>query len=113
MDETTDMVDVALNVARFYAEESCGQCTPCREGAHWIEKIFRRISEGCGCPEDIGLVQDICGQIGRHTVCAFGEALAWPAKAFVEKFRDEFEARIRLGCRDAAQPSSRQTHAQQ
>ncbi len=94
MDETTDMVEAAMNVAHFYAHESCGQCTPCREGGHWIEKIFSRIAKGHGLPGDMELVQSVCGQIEGHTICAFGEALAWPAKAFIKKFPEEFKAKI-------------------
>ncbi|MBX7145209.1 MAG: NADH-quinone oxidoreductase subunit NuoF [Oligoflexia bacterium] len=94
MDETTDMVEVALNVAHFYAHESCGQCTPCREGGHWIEKIFRRIAHGDGLGGDVQLVESICGQVAGHTICAFGEALSWPAQAFIRKFPDEFKHKI-------------------
>lgn len=95
MDETTDMVEVALNVAHFYAHESCGQCTPCREGGHWVEKIFKRISRGRGLAGDVQLVDNVCNQIAGHTICAFGEALAWPAQSFIRNFPEEFKARIR------------------
>lgn len=94
MDETVDMVEAAVNIAHFYAHESCGQCTPCREGGHWIEKIFRRISHGGGKEGDIELVQSISKQIEGQTICVFGEALAWPAQAFIRKFPEEFQARI-------------------
>ena len=94
MDDTTDMVEVARNVAHFYAHESCGQCTPCREGGHWIEKIFNRIGRGSGLPGDLKLVESACSQIAGHTICAFGEALSWPAQAFIRKFPEEFRARI-------------------
>ncbi len=94
MDDHTDMVEAALNVAHFYAHESCGQCTPCREGGHWIEKIFGRISKGGGLPGDVQLVESICGQVAGHTICAFGEALAWPAQSFIRKFPEEFRGRI-------------------
>lgn len=94
MDETTDMVEAALNVAHFYAHESCGQCTPCREGGHWVQKIFNRISRGKGLPGDVQLVESVCSQIAGHTICAFGEALSWPAQAFVRKFPEEFKGRI-------------------
>jgi NADH-quinone oxidoreductase subunit F len=94
MDDTTDMVEAALNVAHFYAHESCGQCTPCREGGHWIEKIFKRISRGKGVPGDVELVESVCSQIAGHTICAFGEALAWPAQSFIRKFPEEFKERI-------------------
>ncbi|RIL10087.1 MAG: NADH-quinone oxidoreductase subunit F [Proteobacteria bacterium] len=95
MDETTDMVEAALNIAHFYAHESCGQCTPCREGGHWIQKVFQRISRGQGLPGDVQLVESISKQIEGHTICAFGEALAWPAQGFIRKFPEEFKARIR------------------
>jgi NADH-quinone oxidoreductase subunit F len=94
MDDTVDMVEAAVNVAHFYAHESCGQCTPCREGGHWIEKIFARVSKGKGVPGDVELVQNLCSQIAGHTICAFGEALAWPAEAFIKKYPEEFRARI-------------------
>lgn len=94
MDETTDMVEVARNIAHFYAHESCGQCTPCREGGHWIEKIFNRVATGAGLPGDAQLAQNIAKNIEGHTICAFGEALAWPAQAFLKKFPEEFQAKI-------------------
>jgi NADH-quinone oxidoreductase subunit F len=94
MDETTDMVEAAYNLAHFYAHESCGQCTPCREGGHWIEKIFRRISRGLGVLGDMELISDLCAQIDGHTICPFGEALATPARSFMQKFPEEFKERI-------------------
>lgn len=94
MDETVSMVEAALNIAHFYAHESCGQCTPCREGGHWIEKIFRRIAYGMGREGDTELVQSIAKQIEGQTICVFGEALAWPAQAFIRKFPEEFKALI-------------------
>ncbi|MCO6431376.1 MAG: NADH-quinone oxidoreductase subunit NuoF [Deltaproteobacteria bacterium] len=95
MDDSTDMVQAACNVAHFYAHESCGQCTPCREGGHWIEKIFNRVSKGEGLPGDVELVESVCNQIAGHTICAFGEALAWPAQSFIRKFPEEFKERIK------------------
>lgn len=94
MDETTDMVEAALNIAHFYAHESCGQCTPCREGGHWIEKVFKRLSRGQGLPGDVELVENLTKQVEGHTICAFGEALAWPAQGFIRKFPEEFKQRI-------------------
>lgn len=94
MDETTDMVEAARNVAHFYAHESCGQCTPCREGGHWVEKIFNRIGKGRGLPGDVDLLESVTGQIAGHTICAFGEALSWPAQSFIRKFPEEFKGRI-------------------
>ena len=94
MDESTCMVKAAWNVARFYAHESCGQCTPCREGCHWMEKIFRRIESGEGEKGDLDLVLNISGNITGNTICPFGDAAAWPAAAFIKKYREEFEAHI-------------------
>jgi NADH-quinone oxidoreductase subunit F len=95
MDEDTDMVQVAMNVAHFYSHESCGQCTPCREGGHWIEKIFTRIHHGNGLAGDLELVNNVCGQIAGHTICPFGEALAIPAMSFIKKFPEEFKGLIK------------------
>ena len=94
MDDSTCMVQAAWNVARFYAHESCGQCTPCREGCHWMEKIFRRIESGEGEKGDLDLVLNISGNITGNTICPFGDAAAWPAAAFIKKYRAEFEAHI-------------------
>jgi NADH-quinone oxidoreductase subunit F len=94
MDEDTDMVQVAMNVAHFYSHESCGQCTPCREGGHWVEKIFSRIHHNRGLVGDLELVESVCSQIGGHTICPFGEALAVPAVSFIKKFPEEFKGLI-------------------
>lgn len=94
MDNSTDMVEAAVNLAHFYSHESCGQCTPCREGGHWVEKILTRVSRGKGLPGDLELINSVCGQIGGHTICPFGEALVTPALSFIEKFPDEFTSRI-------------------
>jgi len=97
MDETVDMVDACLNVATFFAHESCGQCTPCREGMPWMQKIIRRIKNGEGEMDDIDTLLDIASHIEGHTICPFGEAGSWPVKAFVKKFRHEFEEHVRNG----------------
>jgi len=94
MDETTDPIEAVLSLSRFYAHESCGQCTPCREGAHWIEKIFARIAKGHGQPGDIELVESLCDQIGGHTICAFGDTMVLPYRSFLKKFRNQFRTRI-------------------
>jgi len=94
MDDSTDMVEVALNVAHFYAHESCGQCTPCREGGHWVEKIFRRVARNKGLPGDIELVDSVCGKVAGHTICFFGDSLAAPAQSLIKKFPEEFRGRI-------------------
>jgi len=100
MDETVDMVQACLNIARFYAHESCGQCTPCREGTAWLVKMLTRIVNGNGTPNDIDMLLDITDNIGGlidfsqgsfgKTICPFGEAVSWPVRSFVEKFKDEF-----------------------
>ncbi|HWP58770.1 MAG TPA: NADH-quinone oxidoreductase subunit NuoF [Candidatus Acidoferrales bacterium] len=94
MDETTCMVKAAWNIARFFAHESCGQCTPCREGCHWIEKIFHRIENGRGAAKDLDLILSVSGNIMGNTICPFGDAAAMPAAAFIKKYRAEFEAHI-------------------
>lgn len=91
MDETTDMVAASTRISRFYYSESCGQCTPCREGTGWMYRVQRRILEGRGRPEDIELLEAAASQIAGHTICAFGEAAAWPVQAFIKHFRHEFE----------------------
>ncbi|MGH7771865.1 MAG: NADH-quinone oxidoreductase subunit NuoF [Candidatus Binatia bacterium] len=95
MDDSTCMVKAALNIARFFAHESCGQCSPCREGCHWMEKIFRRIEGGQGRKEDLDLILNVSSNIMGNTICPFGDAAAMPAAAFIKKFRDEFEEHIK------------------
>lgn len=95
MDETTCMVRAAWNIARFYAHESCGQCSPCREGCHWMEKLFHRLEQGEGAPSDLELILNISGNIMGNTICPFGDAAAMPAAAFIKKYRDEFEAHVK------------------
>ena len=92
MDETTDMVKALNNLNAFYAHESCGQCTPCREGSLWLQKITDRILQGSGRPEDAKLLINVADRIAGRTICAMGEATAWPVQSFVAKFKDEFEA---------------------
>lgn len=94
MDETTDMVDAVINLQHFYTHESCGQCTPCREGARWVESIFSRIQARRGNASDLMLIRDVTSQIAGHTICPFGEALVTPALSFIEKFPEEFQDRI-------------------
>ncbi|MBT8121449.1 MAG: NADH-quinone oxidoreductase subunit NuoF [Gammaproteobacteria bacterium] len=94
MDETTCMVEASMRVSRFYYAESCGQCTPCREGTGWMYRIIKRIEEGQGRPEDLDLLLSAADQIAGKTICAFGEAAAWPVQGFLRHFRDEFEYHI-------------------
>ena len=94
MDDTTCMVRAAWNLARFFAHESCGQCSPCREGCHWMEKIFHRIELGEGRTGDLELILNVSGNIMGNTICPFGDAAAMPAAAFIKKYRSEFEEHI-------------------
>ncbi|MBG86845.1 MAG: NADH-quinone oxidoreductase subunit NuoF [Verrucomicrobiales bacterium] len=93
MDDSTDIVEALANVAEFYAHESCGQCTPCREGSLWMSKALHRLTHGEGRKEDRAYLQRIATNIQGRTICAFGEACAWPVLSFMDKFGDEFEAR--------------------
>ncbi len=93
MDDSTDMVEALANIAEFYAHESCGQCTPCREGSLWISKALHRLTHGGGRPQDADYLLHIARNIQGRTICAFGEACAWPVLSIVNKFRDEFDAR--------------------
>lgn len=97
MDETTCMVAACTRIARFYYAESCGQCTPCREGTGWMYRVLKRIMAGQGRMEDIDLLAAAAGQIEGHTICAFGEAAAWPVQGFLRQFRHEFEYFIQHG----------------
>ncbi len=94
MDETVSMVEALYVITRFYAHESCGQCTPCREGVKWMQDILRRLLKGRGRREDIDLLITMCDQIERRTICALGDAAALPVRSFVSKFRHEFEKGI-------------------
>src|SRR5712675_2017744 len=95
MDDSRDMVWALNNINEFYAHESCGQCTPCREGALWMEKITHRVLEGGGTDKDADILKNVADNIAGKTICAFGEACAWPTQSFVLKFRDEFTARAK------------------
>ncbi len=95
MDSGTCIVWALHNVARFYAHESCGQCTPCREGTGWLVKILARLERGDGHPGDVDLLAGIAGKIEGNTVCPFGEAIAWPVESYVRVFREEFEEHAR------------------
>lgn len=93
MDDSADIVEALSNIAEFYAHESCGQCTPCREGSLWMSQTLRRLSDGGGRRRDTDDILRIAQNIQGRTVCAFGEACAWPVLSFVNKFKDEFEER--------------------
>ena len=94
MDDTTDMVKVALRIMRFYAHESCGWCIPCREGTTWLRKMLQRVTDGHGMTRDIDLIGDLAKNMLGRTFCPLGDAAALPTISIVEKFRDEFEAYV-------------------
>jgi len=95
MDEDTDVLKVLARIAHFYHHESCGQCTPCREGCGWMEKILNRFVAGEGTIKDIDLLLDVANNIEGNTICALGDAAAWPVQSVIKKFREEFEKRVR------------------
>ena len=94
IDDTTCMLRVAVRTAHFYAVESCGQCTPCREGTQWLKDLHVRLERGDGRLEDLDLIADICNNMDGTTICAFGEATAWPLRSMVKKFRSEYEQHV-------------------
>jgi NADH-quinone oxidoreductase subunit F len=103
MDETTCMVDALLNLMEFYHHESCGQCTPCREGTGWLEKLVRRIESGGGRPGDVDLLADVAETVGGaavgKTICFLADSAVMPTRSFVKKFRPDFEAHVEAkGC---------------
>ena len=94
MDETRCMVKSLLRLSYFYYEESCGQCTPCREGTGWLYRIVNRIEHGEGRPEDLDMLNSIADNIQGRTICALGDAAAMPVRAFLKHFHEEFEHHI-------------------
>src|SRR5579871_2994949 len=94
MDETTCMVRALERLSRFYYSESCGQCTPCREGTGWLDRMLKRIIAGEGRSEDLGLLLDVANRIEGHTICALGDAAAWPVQSFLKHFKHEFQYMI-------------------
>jgi len=96
MDHTTCIVKNLLTFARFYRHESCGQCSPCREGTSWMEKILTRIENGQGTMKDIDLLVDIAKHVEGNTICPLGDAAAWPVASAIRHFREEFEEHVKL-----------------
>ena len=92
MDDSRDMVWALNNINEFYAHESCGQCTPCREGSLWMNKITTRLLDGGGFADDPDTLKTVADNIAGRTICAFGEACAWPTQSFVDKFHEDFQA---------------------
>ena len=104
-DEQTDVVALCWRIMAFYHHESCGQCTPCREGTGWLEKICKRMVDGQGRVGDIDLLASIAVGIAGNTICPLGEAAAWPMLGFLTKFRGDFEARLRRAQESHARPA--------
>ena len=99
MDDSVCMVRALSRIAYFYADESCGQCTPCRQGTPWMEKIVEKIERGEGTVRDVDMLDQIAGNIMGQTICALGDAAAMPVQSFVRKFRQEFLDHVeRRGC---------------
>lgn len=97
MDDSTCMVRTLERVSRFFYAESCGQCTPCREGTGWVNRVLKRIVAGQGDKKDLDLLLEVAGKIEGHTICAFGDAAAWPVQSFLKHYRHEFEYYIEHG----------------
>jgi NADH-quinone oxidoreductase subunit F len=95
MDEDTDLIRVIARIAGFYHHESCGQCTPCREGTGWMHKLLKRFVAGSASAGDVDLLLDIANNIEGNTICALGDAAAWPVQSMIRQFRGEFEKRVR------------------
>lgn len=102
MDKSTDVVKAIARLSKFYTHESCGQCTPCREGTGWLWRMMERMVEGRAEVSDIDLMLDVAGRIEGHTICALGDAAAWPVQGLVRHFRPEIERRIGEFTRRAA-----------
>jgi NADH-quinone oxidoreductase subunit F len=102
MDDSRDMVECLLRLSYFYSHESCGQCTPCREGTGWLWRVVNRIQHGEGRPEDIELLDSVSVNIMGRTICALGDAAAMPVRAMIKHFRHEFEAKIQNASKQAA-----------
>ena len=104
MDKSTDIVRAIGRLSRFYMHESCGQCTPCREGTGWMWRMMERMAEGRARVEEIDLLLDVTKEIEGHTICALGDAAAWPVQGLIRHFRPEIERRIAEFTREAAMP---------
>jgi NADH-quinone oxidoreductase subunit F len=94
MDKSTDLVKAIARIAYFYKHESCGQCTPCREGTGWMWRVMERMAVGDADPKEIDILLDVASQVEGHTICALGDAAAWPIQGLFRHFRPEIEERI-------------------
>lgn len=108
MDEDTDLLKVLARITKFYHHESCGQCTPCREGTGWMLKTLNRIIEGKATSNDLDLLIDVAKNIEGNTICALGDAAAWPVKFMIDRFRDEFEKYV---YKEVQMPAKNKVHS--
>jgi NADH-quinone oxidoreductase subunit F len=106
MDDTTCIVRNTWNFSRFYHHESCGQCSPCREGTGWLEKVLHRLEHGHGSMHDIDFLVDISKKIEGNTICPLGDAAAWPVASAIRHFRDEFMWHVTNPQEAASQPGA-------
>jgi NADH-quinone oxidoreductase subunit F len=111
MDDSTDMVRAAENLMMFYKHESCGQCTPCREGTGWMYKLCQKLARGEGTAEDLANLYDVANNIMGNTICALGDGAAMPMLGFLQKYRSEFEARVKSAPKAAAAKKDSHSHA--
>ncbi len=95
MDEDTDIVRAMRRIAQFYSHESCGQCVQCREGTSWVVRILQRIEAGGGKLEDIDTLYELCDQMTGRTICVLADSVVFPLRSSLDKFRNEYEARMR------------------
>ena len=103
MDKSTDIVRAISRLSAFYMHESCGQCTPCREGTGWMWRVMERLRTGDAAVEEIDMLQEVTKQVEGHTICALGDAAAWPIQGLIKHFRPEIERRIAANVREAAE----------
>ena len=94
MNKSTDIIEAITRFSRFYNHESCGQCTPCREGTGWILKLMRKLCNGTANIDDIDKLEDICSQVENHTICALGDAAAWPVQGLIRHYRKDIEKKL-------------------
>ncbi|MFN3615970.1 MAG: NADH-quinone oxidoreductase subunit NuoF, partial [Rubrimonas sp.] len=104
MDNSTDVIKAIWRLSKFYKHESCGQCTPCREGTGWMMRVMDRLVKGEAAVEEIDMLFEVTKQVEGHTICALGDAAAWPIQGLIRHFRDEIEDRIKSKRRRPAQP---------
>jgi NADH-quinone oxidoreductase subunit F len=104
MDKSADVVKAIARLSRFYKHESCGQCTPCREGTGWMWRVMERLVTGDADPKEVDLLLEVTYQVEGHTICALGDAAAWPIQGLLRHFRPEVERRI--NARRAGKPAS-------